>query len=118
MEERTAQTGEIVSGLRCTWFGPREELSASGNCLFCAGPVGSPFPEEKFWSDVDAVESGNYIWPTYKKTAQPTDWKPRPHPGYRAMWEWARTQRRCYVHVAHLRNSYRKHTGNEVEIEP
>lgn len=108
----------IVSGIRCTWFGPSEKLSASGSCLHCAGPVSAPFDEDRWWAEVDAVEQGTYPWPKYKKVAPELDWKPRPHPGYRAMWVWAQSQNRCFKHIAHLRNSYLKHTAIVVDLEP
>jgi hypothetical protein len=107
--------GVMFQGVNCVWIGERSQVSASGNCPFCSGEL-KEVPT--FWADVDAVERGEYSWPTYKKTAQPADWKPQPHPGYRAMWEWASKQQRCFKHIAHLHNSYLKHTGTYVGIEP
>lgn len=105
----------IYQGIACTWIGecdPEQTLA----CPFCGGGLRA-LPD--FWAEVIKVELGTYSWPAYKLTPQPADWKPRPHPGYRAMWEWARQQQdRCFKHIMHLRNSYQKHAGINVEIEP
>jgi hypothetical protein len=73
---------------------------------------------ERHWKDVELMEQGAYGWPAYKKAAMPYDWKPRPHPGTRAMWEWARSQPRCFNHIVHMRNAFKVATGIFVDLEP
>jgi hypothetical protein len=104
----------ILQGTNCTWVGEANGTRPPG-CPFCHGTLReAPI----FWIMVDDIERGEYPWPGYMKTGPLPEWKSRPHPGYRAMWMWALEQQRCFRHVAHLRNSYKKHTGNDVEIEP
>ncbi|MGB2633893.1 MAG: hypothetical protein WAM58_08155 [Candidatus Acidiferrum sp.] len=105
----------MLKGVNCTWVGEGAEASASGSCPFCAGDL---HEAPTFWQDIDAIERGDYTWPTYKKEPPLPEWKPQPHPGFRAMWEWAKAQQRCFKHVMHLRNSYKKHTGIVVGIAP
>ena len=89
-------------------------------CPICGGMLyefESPAP---WWDGVDKFERGDYPYPAYlaAKGPQPADWKPRPHPGYRKMCEWQKAQNRCFRHVAHLKNSYKKHAGIEVDLTP
>jgi len=98
-----------------TWIG--EKASASGSCPFCANPA-LAIDIAQHWADVGGVERGEYSWPSYKKKPAPADWKPRPHPGFGEMWVWALAQNRCFNHMVHLKHSYKKNTGIEVDIEP
>jgi hypothetical protein len=104
----------IYQGVNCTWIGERNTEQTLA-CPFCAGALREV---PTFWADVDGVERGEYTWPSYKKTSAPPDWQPRPHPGYRSLWEYAIAQNRCFKHIAHLRNSFKVHAGILVEIEP
>lgn len=102
---------------RGTWIGPRHETSVSGLCPFCASQV-ELILESQHWSDAEAVERGDYPWPAYKKELKPRNWAPHPHPGFRAMWEWARTQLRCFDNVTALQEAYRLATTLTIDIEP
>lgn len=102
---------------RGTWIGPIEELSASRSCPGCASEV-VPTDIDQHWADVEAVERGDYVWPSYKKTAQPEGWMPKRHPYFIVMCRWAISTKRCFNHIVHMRNAYKKETGIFVDIEP
>lgn len=110
--------------IRCvlgTWVISMEEMEDSGEkikkCPHCGGVV-EKIRATDFWKEKVQFQLGNYAWPTWKKTTQDATWKPKEHPGYIEMWQWAAQQGRCYSHIAHLKNSYKKHAGITVDIEP
>lgn len=80
--------GRLCYGARCTWFGSiHEAASIAGGlpcCPRCRGVLFEMPDEGEWWRGIDEFERG----------AHPSD--PRPHPGYRAMWEWQRAQSRCF----------------------
>ena len=105
----------FLYGVNCAWIGsPAEAANDGAKCPFCGGMLGAWSSEEAFWRIVDGLEAGDYETPP----EQPN----RAHPGYRKMWEWAREEmnrrKQCYKNVPHMRNSYAKHTGNQVDITP
>jgi hypothetical protein len=103
MSERYAR------GISCTWFGV-----AQRDCPFCHGAIVVLDNPADWWEPINRFESGDYGH--FGKIPQQVGWRPRPHPGYRAMWDWAIAQQRCFKHPAHLKNSYRKHTGIDVDM--
>jgi hypothetical protein len=66
--------------------------------------------EGEWWDGIDKFESGNYPLPN-----------PHPHPGYRAMWEWQKAQKKCFPQTMSgldkLVAAYREATGVTVDIE-
>ncbi len=98
-------------GSRCTYAG----VTTESFCPFCQQGLDDA-DQNEFLEQIKAFEHGEYQWSTYSKADQPADWKPRPHPGYTQMLGWAVEQNRCFKHPIHMKNSYRKHTGQDVDL--
>lgn len=79
--------GRLAYGATCTWFGSIHETktipSAMGPtagipcCPFCGGVLFEIDHEGQWWAGIDSYEKEG-------------------HPGYRAMWEWQRGQKKCF----------------------
>jgi hypothetical protein len=107
-------------GAVCTWFGSIHEVGStkprSGDvgpalpcCPLCGGVLYEMEDEAEWWSGVDAFERGEYPLPTAHA-----------HPGYRAMFEWQKTQKKCFPSVDGLDmlvQAYKEATGTTVDIE-
>ena len=105
----------IFYGVNCCWFGTFDEAAEHGSrCPYCKGMVGTFSDEAAFWKHVDDFENGVYEVHAEEAT-------PKRHPGFRKMWEWGggemKRRKTCYKNVNHLRNSYRKHEGIEVDTQ-
>jgi hypothetical protein len=105
----------FLSGASCCWNSlVAEAADFNSRCPFCKGNVVKWSSEGAWWNHIDAYERGEYE--VDAKAEQPA----RPHPSYRAMWEWGiaemRARKSCYRNIVHLKNSYRKHTGTDVDI--
>jgi hypothetical protein len=103
----------FVSGARCCWFGHITEAAASGTkCPHCLQPLMEWSSEAAYWKNVGAFERGEYD--------VDDDEKPKPHPGYIEMVKWGlgqmRDRRECYKNIVHLKNSYKKHVGIDVDV--
>lgn len=102
----------LCYGVRCTWFGSiHETASIEGGlpcCPLCHGVLFEIPDEGEWWRGIDEFERGTH----------PNN--PRPHPGYRAMWEWQRAQKRCFSlrldGPAGLVAAYREATGVAVDL--
>ena len=106
---------EMVKSLNCTWTSI-QAISEAAICPSCGSACVIVFAEEEEQRIAD-FEAGHYQWIDYNlKDHEPPGWQPRPHPGYSAMLAWAREQPRCFKHVMHLYNSYKKYTGNVVDM--
>lgn len=74
--------GRLCYGATCTWFGSIHETKQTKGglpgCPCCGGVLFEMQDEGEWWSGVDKYE------------------REQPHPGYRAMWEWQRAQKRCF----------------------
>lgn len=75
----------LCCGATCTWFGSIHETKATPGphggipcCPYCKGVLFEMQDESAWWEGVDRYE------------------REHPFPGYRAMWEWQRTQKRCF----------------------
>lgn len=105
-------SARFVTGVSCTV----SAVSDSGICPFCKMAL-KDADQAEFQQKLEAFENGEYSFSDYNnKEPEPAGWTPKPHPGYVAMWNWARSQDRCFRHVAHMRNSYKKHTGTDVDL--
>jgi hypothetical protein len=104
----------FTTGLKCTFFG----VNPQGNmlCPHC-GQALQLSDEEGFWRRLQDFEDGSYSSEHFggDRTTD-ADWKPHQHLGYVAMWKWAQESNRCFRHAVHLKNSYRKHTGIDVDL--
>lgn len=79
-ESRNADT-RLCYGATCTWFGSIHEVAKRGVlpcCPHCSGVLFQLPTEEEWWNGVDQYERN------------------KPHPGYRAMFEWQRAQKKCF----------------------
>lgn len=112
-----SESEQFYTCLRGTWIGPESDILDGELCPYCKSPVAKT-DIKKHWKDAADTEVGVYEWPSYKKTAPPDGWRPRPHPGYVAFWRWAMSQNRCFNQIMHMKNSYAKHMGIEVDVEP
>lgn len=77
--------GRLCYGATCTWFGSIHETKSTPGphggipcCPLCGGVLFEMPDEGEWWNGVDTYE------------------REKPHPGYRAMWEWQRAQKRCF----------------------
>ena len=111
-------------GANCTWFGSIHEVgSAPTNiskrfsdghslpcCPLCGGMLFEMQDEGEWWAGIDGFERGEYPLPTA-----------HPHPGYRAMWEWQRAQKKCFPQAIsgldRLIAAYKEATGITVDVE-
>lgn len=77
-----AGDARLAYGAICTWFGSIHQTKPTSGglpgCPFCGGVLFEMNDEGEWWSSVDQYE------------------REKPHPGYRAMWEWQRTQKQCF----------------------
>lgn len=77
----TSQKEErFCHGANCTWFGSIHEVGKRSSlpcCPLCSGMLFELANENQWWTGVDSYESEG-------------------HPGYRAMWEWQRQQKKCF----------------------
>jgi len=105
----------MFKGVQCTVILAPEDLPESGACPYCDGPV-QKFPA--LMEQIQGVENGIYDWPAYKRDPQPATWRPHARTNYVKMWMWQIEQKRCFKHPMHLKNSFKKHTGIDVDIEP
>lgn len=101
---------DAYQGTGCTYIGKLPQ------CPHCGGGTMAVSTEELIGKN-GAFESGNYKFNEYDtKNQEPPNWKPHPHPGFIAMLYWATSQPHCYKHIMHLRNSYKKHVGIDVDM--
>ena len=118
--------GRFCYGAACTWFGSIHEVSSTKKhprhqqtindghdlpcCPICGGMLFEMQDEGEWWEGVDSFEKGSYPFPTA-----------RPHPGYRAMWEWQRAQKKCFFQGANglsgLVAAYKEATGITIDVE-
>ncbi|HVI10180.1 MAG TPA: hypothetical protein VND65_17960 [Candidatus Binatia bacterium] len=106
----------FTTGIRCTFFGVNPHANLL--CPYC-GQALQLSGEKEFWKRLEDFEKGEYTLQHFGETVTnvPAEgWRPRPHPGYVAMWKWAQESNRCFRHAVHLKNSYRKHTGVDVDL--
>lgn len=72
----------LCYGATCTWFGSIHETKVKDGglpcCPHCSGVLLEMQSEDEWWSGVDRYE------------------REKPHPGYRAMFEWQRAQKKCF----------------------
>lgn len=121
--------GRFCYGATCTWFGSIHEISSTKKhprhqqtindghdlpcCPICGGMLFEMQDEGEWWSGIDDFEKGNYALPGAKPG--------HPHPGYRAMWEWQRAQKKCFFMGANgldgLVKAYKDATGTTVDVE-
>lgn len=79
-----APDGRFCYGATCTWFGSIHETKSTPGphggipcCPLCGGVLFELPDESEWWGGIDAYEKEG-------------------HPGYRAMWEWQREQKKCF----------------------
>lgn len=103
-------------GTKCTFYGTNPH--APDQCPTCGTPL-QTVDEQEFWTRIENFQIGRYEFDIFKgdgsKSPDP-DWRPKMHPGYMDMWLWAKQQSHCFKHSMHLRNSYKKHTGHDVDM--
>jgi hypothetical protein len=79
----------LCYGATCTWFGSIHETKQTRDglpvCPSCGGVLFEMPHEGEWWKGIDEYEMG--IHPSAPG---------QPHPGYRAMWEWQRGQKKCF----------------------
>jgi hypothetical protein len=118
------QTAVILEGTKCAWFGNVEQAAERPDgqdpeervCPFCFGPLVER-DRAAFQKRIENFENGTYDWPISNVTPA-QDWTPRPHPGFSKLYAWAATQQRCFKHFMHMVNSYKKHTGEPLDVTP
>jgi hypothetical protein len=114
------KTAVILEGTRCAWFGNPDQAARDFAgvtvCPFCAGPLAER-DRVAFHKRIENFEYGTYDWPISNVTPA-QDWTPRPHPGFSKLYAWAATQQRCFKHFMHMVNSYKKHTGEPLDVTP
>lgn len=101
----TASDTRLAYGARCTWFGPIQEVGSVGPsrlpcCPLCGSMLFELPTEAAWWEGVDRFEAEG-------------------HPGYRALWEWQREQKKCFSNtrgLTELIDAYRAATGKEVKL--
>lgn len=111
--------GRFCYGANCTWFGSIHETGATkplnGHslpcCPLCGGMLFEMQDEGEWWDGIDMFEAGTYPLPDA-----------HPHPGYRAMWEWQRAQKKCFFQgrgqgLKGLVAAYKAATGVSVNTE-
>jgi hypothetical protein len=118
--------GRFCYGANCTWFGSIHEVSStkirSGDvghalpcCPLCGGILYEMQDQSEWWDGIDKFERGEY------PAGQASLSNPHPHPGYRAMWEWQRAQKKCFPQAMggldRLVAAYKEATGVTVDIE-
>jgi hypothetical protein len=79
-------------GANCTWFGPISEVGTKGPhrlpcCPRCSGMLFEMPHEREWWAGADKYEADG-------------------HPGYRAMLEWQRDQKKCFRRMVDLTAAY------------
>ena len=96
-------------GACCTWFGSIHEIKVNTVqlpcCPKCYGVLYEMDNEGEWWRGVDGFERGDSVLTK------------RSHPGYRTMWEWARSQPMCFRNLPMLAKAYEKATGIVVDYE-
>lgn len=125
-QRRRESDGRLCYGATCTWFGSIHEASSTKKhprhqqtindghdlpcCPICGGMLFEMQDEGEWWEGIDMFEKGTYPRPD-----------PRPHPGYRAMWEWQRAQKKCFFMGASglegLVSAYKDATGKKVDVQ-
>lgn len=119
-QQKRDADGRFCYGANCTWFGSIHEVGSTkpltdGHslpcCPLCGGMLFEMPDEGEWWESIDAYERGDYPTPTA-----------HPHPGYRAMWEWQRAQKKCFFQgqgkgLAGLVAAYKDASGVTVETE-
>jgi hypothetical protein len=107
----------FITGVNCTYFGRGLNGNVDQVCPFCSGAT-QVVDEAEFWKRIDGFEAGRYEFALLAKagTPVPEGWQPKPHPGYAGMFKWAQAENRCFKHVAHMKNSFAKHTGTVVDL--
>ena len=120
-QQKRDADGRFCYGANCTWFGSIHEVGStkprSGDvghalpcCPLCGGMLFEMQDEGEWWQGIDGFERGEYPLPTA-----------HPHPGYRAMWEWQRAQKKCFPQALSgldkLVAAYKEATGVTVDIE-
>ena len=110
--------GRFCYGANCTWFGSIHEVGSTkpdvGHalpcCPLCGGMLYEMQDQSEWWDGIDKFERGEYPLPTA-----------HPHPGYRAMWEWQRAQKKCFPRAMsgldRLADAYKEATGVTVDLE-
>jgi hypothetical protein len=94
----------LCYGATCTWFGSIHETGGIGKgalpcCPHCGGVLFEMAHEGEWWKGIDSYEKEG-------------------HPGYRAMWEWQRAQKRCFSlrnGIADLQAAYSQANPRDVE---
>ena len=124
-QQKRDADGRFCYGATCTWFGsihevgntrshPRHQQVIGHNgdlpcCPICGGMLFEMQDEGEWWEGIDAYERGDYPLPTA-----------HPHPGYRAMWEWQKAQKKCFFQGANgldgLVTAYKAATGIDVNV--
>lgn len=89
----------LCYGATCTWFGSIHEtgslpgpIASMPCCPSCRGVLFEMPHEGEWWKGVDAYEADG-------------------HPGYRAMLEWQRAQKKCFRGIEPLTAAYRSAVG-------
>lgn len=88
----------LCYGATCTWFGSIHETGKRGVlpcCPHCGGVLFQMPSEEEWWIGVDQYE------------------RAKPHPGYRAMLEWQRAEKKCFPQLDALLAAHRASLGEE-----
>lgn len=98
----TPEDNRFCYGATCTWFGSIHEVGTKGTmrlpcCPACGGVLFEMGGENEWWTGVDQFE------------------RAKPHPGYRAMLEWQRTQKKCFPQLAALIAAHRASQGERYE---
>jgi hypothetical protein len=97
----------MVQGASCTWIGPMSatvEDSATGIplCPHCGGHLISAVDEETMRLGFEAFELGAY------SSINPP---PRPHPNYRKLVSWMRSQDKCWTTIEAAASGFHQATG-------
>jgi hypothetical protein len=92
----TPGDGRFCYGATCTWFGSIHETKGTKGpvasipiCPCCRGVLFEMPDEGEWWTGVDQYE------------------REAPYPGYRAMLEWQRSQKKCFQGIENLVRAYR-----------
>lgn len=100
----------MVQGAQCTWIGYLSEAPDGPDnrpvCPHCSGNLITAADEATIQLGFEAFEFGAYT------SVNPP---PRPHPGYRGMMAWMRTQSTCWTTIEAAAANYKAATGNDVD---
>ena len=112
-QQKREADGRFCYGVCCTWFGSIHETKANGSglpgCPKCGGVLFEMSNEGEWWEGIDRFERGDY------PSSDPLS-PSRPHPGYRALWEWMRAQPMCLKTPEEAATKYERETGKTVNI--